>query len=103
MSSLTAKPEPAGDALRRFGLRYRTRRAWKGPTDTTLASDLLLPSIRMADCLSQHHFGAAWATLEAASPVLQRRRVRFIDLPGEIAAAEALLRKTEVPALFAAD
>ena len=36
-------------------------------------------------------FGSAWAALEAVSPVLQRRRVRFVDLPAEIAAAEALL------------
>jgi hypothetical protein len=41
--------------------------------------------------------------LEATSPVLQRRRVRFADLATEIAAAEALLRRLAVPETLAAD
>jgi glycosyltransferase involved in cell wall biosynthesis len=95
--------EPATDAFRRYEMRYRARRAWIGTVDTTLASDLLLPPARLDAALSRRWFGAAWAALEAASPVLQRRSVRLADLPREIAAAEALLHAAAVPETLAAD
>jgi GT2 family glycosyltransferase len=95
--------EPALDAFRRYTLRDRARRACAGSPDATLAGDLGLPWPRLSSCLSHRHFGAAWAALEASSPVLQRRRVRFIDLPAEIAAAEALLRHAAIPETLAAD
>jgi cellulose synthase/poly-beta-1,6-N-acetylglucosamine synthase-like glycosyltransferase len=95
--------EPAADAFRRYGLRCRARCAWVGSADTALASDLLLAPARLDASLSQRWFGAAWAALEAYSPVLRRQRVRFIDLPGEIAAAEALLHEAASPEILAAD
>jgi GT2 family glycosyltransferase len=95
--------EPATDAVRRYELRYRSRRAWIGSTDLTLAIDLRLSPERLQACLSRRFFGAAWAALEASSPVLQRRRVRFVDLPREIAAAEALLHGAAAPEVLAAD
>jgi glycosyltransferase involved in cell wall biosynthesis len=95
--------EPAADAFRRYGLRYRVRRAWVGTVDTTLARDLLLSPARLDAALSRRWFGAAWAALEAASPVLKRSRVRFADLPREIAAAETLLRAAAAPETLAAD
>jgi hypothetical protein len=53
--------------------------------------------------LAHRCFGTAWAELEAISPVLQRRRVRFIDLPAETAAAEAVLHRLALPEILAAD
>ena len=97
------RAEPATDAFRRYGLRYRARRAWIGSTDAALANDLELPPEQVYRCLSGRFFGAAWAALEACSPILQRRRVRFVDLPQEIAAAEALLHEAAIPETLAAD
>jgi GT2 family glycosyltransferase len=95
--------EPAMDACRRYRLRGWTRQVWGGVPDPDLAARLGLPADRLSDCLAHHAFGSAWAALEASSPVLRRRRVRFVDLPREIAAAEALLRATAVPETLAAD
>jgi hypothetical protein len=95
--------EPASDAFRRYSLRQRVRRAWAGSVDPGLAAELAVPRARLAAVLTQRWFGATWAMLEATSPVLQRRRVRFADLATEIAAAEALLRRLAVPETLAAD
>lgn len=95
--------EPALDAHRRYALRYRVRRAWRGLADTGLAVDLALPPDRLTDCLRLRFFGAAWAALEACSPVLRRRRVRFVDVAKEIAVAEVLLHQMALPEILAAD
>jgi cellulose synthase/poly-beta-1,6-N-acetylglucosamine synthase-like glycosyltransferase len=95
--------EPAADAFRRYGLRNRARRGWSGSPDTTLAADLAISRARLAQALSQRYFGKTWAELEAVSPVLERRRVRFVDLPVEIAAAEELLDRLTLPETLAAD
>lgn len=95
--------EPARHAFRRYALRCRARHAWAGTADSTLAGDLGLPWARLSTCLSHPTFGAAWAALETSSPALQRRGVRFIDLPAEIAIAEALLRQAAIPETLAAD
>jgi hypothetical protein len=34
--------------------------------------------------LAERYFGSAWASIEAASPFLPRRRVRFSELPRQI-------------------
>ena len=80
--------EPAADAFRRYGLRHRARRAWLGSEDAALAGDLLVSPARVDAALCCRWFGAAWAEIEAASPILQRRRIRFVELPNEIASAE---------------
>jgi GT2 family glycosyltransferase len=100
--------EPAQDAFRRYALRHRARRMWppltrEAATQPDLADDLHISRTRLAACLSHRFFGSAWAALEACSPVLQRRRVRFTDLPAEIAAADALLRDINQPEILAAD
>jgi hypothetical protein len=95
--------EPAADAFRRYGLRQRVRRTWGGSADAALAGDLAVSRTRLAEALAHRCFGAAWAELEGASPILARRRVRFVDLPTEIAAAEALLRLLAMPETLAAD
>jgi glycosyl transferase family 2 len=95
--------EPAVDAVQRYGLRNRARRAWNGSADLALASDLEVPQARLAHALAHRFFGTAWAELEALSVVLKRRRVRFVDVAGEIAVAEALLDEMLMPASLAAD
>jgi len=114
--------EPAPDAFGRYGLRNRARRAWlrdrgrrgwpRHPApegqpawdgDTELGLDLAVSDATLATAMSRRFFGAAWAELEAVSPVLKRRRVRFVDLPAEIAAAEALLDRLTLPEILAAD
>jgi hypothetical protein len=95
--------EPPTDAFRRYELRNRARRAWGGSFDNGLALDLALSRPELAATLAGRFFGAAWAELEAISPVLKRRRVRFVDLSAEIAAAEALLSRFALPEIMAAD
>lgn len=95
--------EPAADALRRYGLRQRVRRAWRGSADAALAGDLALSQEALRNMLARPFFGVAWAELETTSPALRRRRVRFVDLATEIASAEALLRRMAMPETLAAD
>jgi glycosyltransferase involved in cell wall biosynthesis len=96
--------EPACDAFRRYNLRRRARRAWcTRHIDQALAADLDLRASLLADVLSRSYFGSAWAKLQAASPRLQRRRVRFADLPAEIARARALLRRLAPREIMAAE
>lgn len=95
--------EPADDAFRRYSLRARARRAWTGAVDRTLAADLALSWDVLSAVLSERFFGKAWAELEARSPVLVRRRVRFADVRREIDAAETLLRAGSIPEILAAD
>jgi GT2 family glycosyltransferase len=95
--------EPASDAYRRYGLRHRVRQAWGGSVDNALARDLVISPATLTLALAHRFFGAAWAAVESTSPVLQRRRVRFVDLPQEIADAEALLHQLALPEILAAE
>jgi GT2 family glycosyltransferase len=95
--------EPASDAFRRYGLRQRVRYVWNESVDNALARDLRVSPAVLRLALAHRFFGGAWAALEAASPVLQRRRVRFVDLPAEIGTAEALLGQLALPEIVAAE
>jgi hypothetical protein len=95
--------ESATDAFRRYSLRQRTRRAWRYVSDARLADDLMLPRSSVTAVLSGRYFGKAWAKLENASPVLRRRRVRFTELPAEIAVAQTLCARLIAPETLAAD
>lgn len=95
--------EPAADGWRRCALRGRARLAWRGRPDAALARDLALPARMVASALDNPFFGAAWATLEAASSVLARRLVRFAELPCQIAEADSILRRLCQPETLAAD
>jgi hypothetical protein len=88
--------EPAGDAYRRMDFRRRAWLAWRNlrvgrspPSD--LAADLGISGALLQHLLGNRFFGAAWAEIESGSPFLLRRRVRFIDLPRQIAYARQLL------------
>ncbi|MDR3530072.1 MAG: glycosyltransferase family A protein [Rhodopila sp.] len=95
--------EPAMDAYLRYSLRQRVRRVWRGLADPALAGDLGLSWAKVATAVADRYFGGAWAKLEAASPVLQRRRVRFTELPAEIETARMLRHRLTTPETLAAD
>ncbi len=95
--------EPALDAFRRYSLRRRARCVWNGSSDRALSADLAISSTALARISAQRYFGSAWAELEAVSPILRRRRVRFADLTAEIASAQVLLRQLARTATLAAD
>jgi GT2 family glycosyltransferase len=95
--------EPADDAFRRYDLRHRARRVWNGLADRTLAADLGLSQGDLCNAMMHRYFGRGWATIESASPVLRRRRVRFAALATEIAAAQGLLRRLAAPETLAAE
>ena len=80
-----AKLEPQIDAYRRAMARGRLIAAWEQKIDgVSLAQDLLIDPDEMRRILHAEFFGVAWRRLQAASPVLQRRRVAFAELPREI-------------------
>jgi GT2 family glycosyltransferase len=87
--------EPASDAYRRADFRRRLRVAWRsrrqGSFPVDLAADLRLPATRLSAILSNRYFGSAWDQVERESPVLPRRRVKFVDLPRQITVARELL------------
>jgi GT2 family glycosyltransferase len=90
--------EPAADAYRRADFRRRLRVAWMGQQDESfaveLAADLWLAPSRLSLILSEACFGAAWDRVQRESPILPRRRLRFVDLPRQIEIARELLGKT---------
>jgi hypothetical protein len=88
--------EPATDAYRRFDFRRRVRLAWRdlraGRTlREELAIDIGIPYASFRRMLNNHFFGATWANVESNSPCLVRRRVRFTELPSQIACVRRLL------------
>jgi hypothetical protein len=85
--------EPAVDAYRRYDFRTRVRRAWRGRSlPPELSVDLGISPHRLNRMLVEQYFGKAWTRVEAASPFLMRRRVRFSELPRQIEHAVRLLK-----------
>jgi GT2 family glycosyltransferase len=83
-----ARLEPSVDAYRRLDFRRRTRIAWhRRAPERELAADLGIPDVQLRDMLQNRFFGTAWAEIEQRSPFLTRRRVRFTELPRQIAYA----------------
>lgn len=92
--------EPAVDAWRRYDFRARVRRAWRGRcAPSELAVDLGISPHLLDHMLAEPYFGSAWACIEAASPFLTRRRVRFSELPRQIEHALRLLEHVGEPAV----
>jgi hypothetical protein len=86
--------EPAVDAYRRYDFRRRVRQAWqKKSLPPELDIDLGISPQVLAAMLAEPYFGKAWACIEAASPFLIRRRVRFTELPRQIDHALHLLEQ----------
>ncbi len=97
--------EPAVDAYRRALARAALRDLWCGaPGGQALGADLLIgaPAVQRAVAQTKY-FGQAWAQVQRASPVLQRRRVAVTDLVRETRTARALLAQlAERPAALEA-
>ena len=92
--------EPAVDAYRRYDFRSRVRRAWRRQSlPPELAIDLGISPHLLDRMLAERYFGSAWACIEAASPFLTRRRVRFSELPRQIDHALHLLEHVGEPEL----
>jgi hypothetical protein len=84
--------EPAVDAYRRYDFRRRVRQAWRRQSlPHELAVDLGIAPHILDGILAERYFGSAWASIEAVSPFLTRRRVRFSDVPRQIDHALHLL------------
>jgi glycosyltransferase involved in cell wall biosynthesis len=76
--------EPAVDAYRRVLARARLRNIVQNSRAAALlAQDLLIPPSAMAAALQAGTFGRTWAMVQQQSPVLQRRRVKFVNLARE--------------------
>jgi len=92
--------EPAVDAYRRYDFRRRVRRAWLSQSlPSELVIDLGISRHLLDRLLAERYFGSAWACVEAASPFLKRRRVRFNELPRQIDHARHLLDRVSEPDL----
>ncbi|MGY0485353.1 glycosyltransferase [Endobacter medicaginis] len=85
--------EPVDGVMRRARLRRRARLVHADRTGIddlaihALAGCLSLSACHVAEVLEGRYFGSAWAALEAASPVLARRRVSVVELDRELARA----------------
>jgi len=84
--------ETAPDRFRRVSLRAVARAAWAGDVQGKrhLAEDLGASIDIVEQALAAPYFGEAWAGLERDCKTLFAHRVRFRDLPREIAVAEEL-------------
>jgi hypothetical protein len=92
--------EPAVDAFRRYDFRSRVRRAWQRRSlPPELAVDLGISPHLLDHMLAGRYFGSAWACIEAASPFLARRRLRFSELSRQIDHALHLLEHVGKPEL----
>jgi hypothetical protein len=97
-----ASLEPVVDAYRRIDFRRRVRLAWRAQSTGSvppveLAADLGIPGAKLRDMLDNRFFGAAWAEIETSSPFLVGRRLRFAELPRQIAYARQFLEEDAVP------
>jgi GT2 family glycosyltransferase len=88
--------EPAVDAYRRVLARARLRNGNDRRVAETLARDLLIDPDVMAIAMRAGTFGGAWALVERLSPVLHRRRVKFVNLARETSQAMAIRDSIEV-------
>lgn len=86
--------EPAGLVWRRASWRARLRAAYaRGEASPGFARRLGVTPALLSQAMAAPTFGAGWATVEAASPLLAGRRLRADELSRETAAAERLLRR----------
>jgi GT2 family glycosyltransferase len=85
--------EPAVDFYRRVLARARLRAIGQDERAAeSLARDLLINPALMEMAVRAKTFGAGWAMVERQSPVLHRRRVKFVNLARETRQAIALLQ-----------
>lgn len=88
--------EPAVAAIRRARLKRRFRDL-RGRADAAafhrLAKLLAIAPDMLAEATDAPYSGLGWAMIEQASPALARQRVRFADIPREMAIARRFHRR----------
>jgi hypothetical protein len=85
--------EPAWAAFYRVRMKRRISLLWHAPTDVRLYQLARLLAIApkvLKEAVSAPYFGLAWSRVEQASSLLSQRRVRFVDLPREMAIARGI-------------
>lgn len=95
--------EPALDALRRVRMKLRFGLLRDEANEIELhefARILVVTSNVIADAIAAPYLGLGWSLLEETSPILQRRRVAFIDIPREMAIAQRIRRRVSIEVAF---
>jgi GT2 family glycosyltransferase len=85
--------EPAWAAFYRMRMKRRFSLLWHEPIDVQLyrlARLLAIAPNLVKEAVSTPYFGLAWSRIEQASSLLSQRRVRFVDLPREMAIARGI-------------
>jgi hypothetical protein len=88
--------EPAWAAFYRVRMKRRINLLWHAPTEVRLYQLARLLAIApkvLMEAVSAPYFGLAWSRVERASSLLPQRRVRFVDLPREMAIARGIHRR----------
>jgi hypothetical protein len=85
--------EPIQAAYRRATLRAKFRKLYNGDLDPRRFERFGVPSVVISEALASPHFGDAWSRVEAALPLLNRRRLQLHQLESEIHSAEKLLKR----------
>jgi GT2 family glycosyltransferase len=88
--------EPAWGAFYRTRMKRRFSLLWQKPTDVPiyrLARLLAIAPKLLMEAVSTPYFGLAWSRIERASSLLSPQRVRFVDLPREMAIARGIHRR----------
>jgi glycosyltransferase involved in cell wall biosynthesis len=87
--------EPAWVAFRRLRMKRHFSLLWHEPTESRIrkfAKLLAVAPTVIADAIAAPYVGAGWSQIEEVSSLLARRRVRFVDLPWEMAIARRIRR-----------
>jgi GT2 family glycosyltransferase len=85
--------EPAWAAFYRIRMKRRFSLLWREPTDVRLyrlARLLAIAPKALMEAVSTPYFGLAWSRIERDSSLLSQQRVRFVDLPREMAIARGI-------------
>ena len=85
--------EPAWAAFHRIRMKRRFSLLWREPTEVRLyrlARLLAIAPKALLEAVSTPYFGLAWSGIERASSLLSQQRVRFVDLPREMAIARGI-------------
>jgi GT2 family glycosyltransferase len=88
--------EPAWLAFQRISMKQRFGLLWRQTTEERLhqlAGLLAIASDVVREAVGAPHFGLAWSRIEQASSLLSQRRVRFVELPREMAIARDIRRR----------
>jgi glycosyltransferase involved in cell wall biosynthesis len=88
--------EPAWHAFHRLNMKRRFSLCWQQPTEERLQRLARLLAIApdvVREAVGAPYFGLAWSRIERASSLLSPRRVRFVELPREMAIARGIHRR----------